>query len=451
MKISAAIGLLLAASPGLFAQSVPLKPVVHSASGQFAIIDHRGGPPPALPGSSNAKGFYDLEPTFLAVSCERIKNALGSELGTSGQWRGKINITISPVRNNRDDYATVVDRFRDGWSYQVNLPQRVERTMFVRTLVQVLLLELANRQATEHSAEVPFWLVEGLTQRLLVSRAAEVLLSPPNQLIGGVNVGATVIQQRDNDPLETARRVLSNHPPLTLEDLSWPKADEFAGPAGETYRCSAQLFVSELLRLNNGQQCLRATVTGLGSCYNWQTAFLKAFHAHFTNQLALEKWWALQGVYFVGRNPLQLWTSEESWRKLEEVLHTPVSIRRTTGEMPARATVSLQVMIREWDTLRQLTTLRPKLRELESTRVRVAQEFVTLTDDYLRVLKQYVQQRERASAVYADLQSMPTGAKKIALEVIRQLDALDANRESLRPKPADTWSAVPPPSPAITR
>jgi hypothetical protein len=451
MRIVAAIGLFLAVSPGLLAQGRPLKPAVSSASGQFAILDRRGGPPPALPGSSSAKGFYDLEPAFLAVSCERIKGVLNAELGAPSQWRGKIRVTISPVRNNSDDYAINLDRFRDGWTYQVNLPQRVERTMFVRTLVQVLLLELANRRAGERSAEVPFWLVEGLTQKLLLSRGAEVILAPPAQSIGGINVGPTVIERRDNDPLEAARRVLRDRPPLTLEELSWPQAYESNAAGAEAYRCSAQLFVSELLRLENGREHLRDTIAGLGDCYNWQTAFLKAFQARFPNQLALEKWWALQAVYFVGRTPFELWTSEESFRKLDEVLRMPVAIRRSSGEMPARAEVTLQAMIREWDTLRQLTTLRAKLRELELARVRVALEFVGITDEYLRVLKQYVQQRERTSAVYVNLQAMPEGARKIALETIRQLDELDANRESLRPKPADTWSAVPPPTPAITR
>jgi hypothetical protein len=451
MRIVAAIGLLLAASSDFLAQAAPLPPVVRSASGQFVILDRRGAAPPALPGASTAKGFYNLEPAFLAVSCERIKNLLNSELGAPNQWRGRINVSISPVRNNRDDYAVVVDRFRDGWSYQLNLPQRVERTMFVRTLVQVLLLEQANRQASDRSAEVPFWLVEGLTQRLLISREAEVILAPPSQTFGGVSVGPLVIERRDNDPFETARRVLRDRPPLTLEQLTWPPTEDFNGPAGDLFRCSAQLFVAELLGLNGGRECLRAAIAGLGSCYNWQTAFLNAYRAHFPNQLALEKWWALQAVYFVGRNPQQLWTYEESWRKLDEVLHLPVAIRRTSVEMPVRAEVTLQVMIREWNTLRQLSTLQTKLRELELIRVRVALELVSLTDDYQRVLKEYLQQRQRTPAIYANLQTMPEGSRKVAVEVIRQLDELDANRQSMRPRAADSWSAVPPPSPSITR
>lgn len=441
---------MLAAGP-VFAQSLPLKPVVSSASGQFAVYDRRGGPPPALPSISAARGYFELEPPFVAVSCERIKDALNAELATPARWSGKIHVTLSPVSNTDEDCAIRADRFRNAWSYQVNLPQRVERTMFVRTLVNVLLLELANRQAGARSAEVPFWLVEGLTQKLLATRAAEMILPPPTLSIGGVTIGPTMIEKRDQDAFETARRVFRERPPLTLEELSWPPRQGFDRAEGEVFQCSAQLLVTELLRLKGGPECVRDTVTGLGRCYNWQTAFLQAFQSHFSNQLAFEKWWALQSVYFTGRNPLQLWTSEESWRKLDEALLTPVAIRQTSLQMPARADVTLQAIIREWDTLRQLTTFRTKRRELELARTRVALEFMTLTDEYLRVVKDYIKEREDTSAVYANLERMSSGQRKFALEVISRLDALDASRAELRPKPADTWSAVPPPSPGIAR
>ena len=475
MKWVAVIALIFAATGGsALAQTAPLQPSrrnassqlsveellrlkkaanenYNSASGQFTIIDRRSGLPPALPASSKDKGFFDLEPRLLAVSGERIKGALNSELGTQAQWRGKINLTISPAGNSSDDYSVNVERFRNSWRYHVNLPQRVEQTMYVRTVVQALLLELANRQTSERSADVPFWLVEGLTQKLLVVRHKELILTPPGHSIRGVSIDPTMFESSDNDWLEKARRVLRERPPMTLEELSWPRAEEFGGPNGEAFRCSAQLFVTELLRLKGGRDSLREMITGLASCYNWQTAFLRAFETQFPNQLALEKWWALQVTYFVGRNPQQLWTSEESFRKLDEVLHTSVSIRRGTTDLPTRADVSLQAIIREWDTLRQLTTFRSKLRELDLARTRVSPEFTALADEYLRVVNQYVKERERSSAIYANLNSMPSGKRKAALETIQELDRLDVTRRESKPPPADSWSAVPPPSPGINR
>ncbi|NJL18954.1 MAG: hypothetical protein HC901_01190 [Bdellovibrionaceae bacterium] len=72
----------------------------------------------------------------------------------------------------------------------------------------------------------------------------------------------------------------------------------------------------------------------------------------FPNQLAVEKWWTLQQVYFAGRDPLQLWTPEESWRRLDQALRTSVAIRGKLTELPVRADVSLQAIIREWELVR---------------------------------------------------------------------------------------------------
>jgi hypothetical protein len=446
MKTIAAIGLLLAASPELFAQGgTPPRPVVRSTSGQFVILDRRAAPAAALPVVLGDQRFFELEPAFLTISCERIKSALYRELGAPNEWRGKIQVTLWPVRNGNEDVAILVDRFGDGWKYQVNLPQRVERTLFVRTLVQVMLIELANRHAVEHSAEVPFWLVEGLTQQLFASREVELVLPAPAISFGGVNIGPTVIARRENDFFATARLALRNRPPLTIEELSWPNPVEQSGAAAEAFSGSAQLFVRELLRLPNGPAGLREMVNGLGGTYNWQTAFLHAFHEQFPNQLALEKWWALQAVYFVGRDHFQLWTVEESGIKLDELLRTPVAIRHSSGELPARADVALQAIIRECDPAQQTTILEGKIRELELTRRRVAPEFMAVTDDYRRVLANYLQQR-RQGWLYANLWFYGTTQKQAVAEVIRQLDALDAKRVALRHRAGENLSAVPAPA-----
>jgi hypothetical protein len=446
MRIFAVIGLLLVAGWWLPGQGATYRPVVRSASGQFAIYDRRGVTTPALPGTAAEKGFYELEPAILAVSCERIKGALNAELGLPRTWRSRIQLTVTPVRRGNDDYAILLERFRDGWTYRVNLPQRVERAMFVRTLLQALLLEHANRQAGERSAEIPLWLLEGLTQHLLATREAEMVLSPPALTFGGVTVGPTVIQRRENDSLAAARTVLRDRAPLTIEELSWPQqVTRLDVEGGEFFRRSAQLFVWELLRLPNGRECLRDMLSRLAGCYNWQTAFLAAFQMHFPNQLALEKWWALQATYFVGRSPAQLWTVEESRRQLNEVLRTPVAIRNTLGELPARAEISLQVILREWDTGRQRVTLQDKAHALDMVRVRVAPELMALTDDYRRVLAGYLRLLEESDAVHANLRSMPSGLQKAAMEAIGQLDELDARRAAARTPSDAKLSAAPAP------
>ena len=260
-----------------------------------------------------------------------------------------VYITIRPARGPGRDFVCTTERFGNNWIYRLELPPQVERHQLVRVLVQVLLQEMANRRRATTWRKSPLWLTEGLTQQMLNSRAVEIILPPPNQSYGALMLGPTVIQARQPDPLELARRVLRDRPPLSLAELSWPGTDQMDSAAGETFRCSAHLFVTELLRLDQGREHLRAMINELAGCYNWQTAFLRAFAPHFANQLAVEKWWTLQVVHFVGRDPTQLWTAAESWRQLADLLRASVAVRRTQSDMPAHADVTLQTVIREWE------------------------------------------------------------------------------------------------------
>lgn len=414
--------------------TLPTAPVARSVSGQFIVYDARyqarGLSPAGLAVNTN---LLELDPALLVVSCERVKQELGRVLAVTTPWRGKIQILIQPARS-ADDLVTIVsERFRDGWSYRINFPHYVERTRFIRALVQTLLLELANRNAGEKSAEIPVWLVEGLTQQLLGSRESKYLLPPPRAVVGGVTTAPLMIETRDRDPLAAARRILRRQSPLTIAELSWPTDAQLTDGIGAAYRGSAQLFVAELLRLKDGPANLRAMLDELPGCYNWQTAFLRAFHGQFNGPLALEKWWSLQVVHFTGREPTQLWTAAESWQKLDRIIRTPVAVRRAASELPAHAEVTLQAIIREWSMARQELALREKLRDLELLQPRIAPEFAELVDNYRQALATYLKRRSQAKVnLFSPRQARPD-LQKLVNDVIAELDALDTRRETLRP------------------
>ena len=421
-------------------------------SGQFFVY---GAPPSAgsaavganLAGNEN---YLKLEPALTAVSCERIKHALAELLGDDSPWRGRIHLVLYPAQS-ADDGATIVsERFRDGWSYRLELPDPIARKRFVRAVVQALLLEQAGRKARDHSPEVPAWLAEGLTQHLLMANERQLFLPPPQRMVNNLTFTPTVVSERWHDPLETARRILRERPPLTLAELSWPANQQLDGPAGEAYRCSAQLFIAELLRLKDGRACLRAMLDELATCYNWQTAFLRAFHTHFERQVDLEKWWALQLVHFTGRDPAQTWSSEESWRKLDEVLRTPVEVRHTRDELPGRAEISLAAVIHEWDFIRQSQTLRTKLRGLDFVRLRVSQDLVVLVDDYRRWLAAYLDKRDYPGMILPASKIASPGAKSIVREALKQLSELESRREAIRPRPVPVSPAQVEADPAVS-
>lgn len=429
MKTLLIISLLVLSGATGPAQLSALIPSLRSVSGQFVIHDRSAVT--SARGPSAGADELDLEPTTLVVSCERIKQALAKELDAGRDWSGTINVTLRPVRRIGNVPKIRVERFGSGWVYQVELPQRIARTDFFRTIVQVLLLELANRTPSDRSAEIPLWLSEGFTQRLLASREVELVLPRPSVSVGSMMVEPANILTRDPDPLARAREILRNRPPPTIEQLSWPELEKFTPEEAEFFQVGAQLFVSELLQLKQGPERLRTFISKLPTLFNWQTALLQIYAEEFPNLLALEKWWALQAAHFVGRDNKELWTLKESAQKLDEVLHASVAVRTIAGELPARADIPLQTVLREWDTVRQLQTVQAKIRELDGLRIRVAPAYMKIVAEYQAVLLEFLQTRSRSSATFGKILTLPPSMKKVAQVAIAKLDALDLRRQQL--------------------
>ena len=86
-------------------------------------------------------------------------------------------------------------------------------TALVRAIVSSLLLELSNRQADTHPAEVPVWLTEGLTQQLMAAATVDLIqrgLIPPDESIvicvtGNGYKTAEVVQDRLAEPVRLSR------------------------------------------------------------------------------------------------------------------------------------------------------------------------------------------------------------------------------------------------------
>lgn len=403
---------------------------MRSASGQFVILDRRATPTSLGSTRVTDATLLELEPALLVVSCERIKQALCTVLDAPRDWTSRVTVTLHSGGDRGDNIQIAKEPFGKAWNYRLDTPQYIERTKFVRAIVRVLLQEMADRTPSDHDAEVPGWLSEGITQHLLASRDAELILPPPGYKIGPLTVGPTTILVRDPDPLETARRVLRIAPTPTLAQLSWPDPNTLDTAEGQVFCHSSQLFFSELVKLKDGKKDLRATIAGLGNCYNWQTAFLRAFKKHFSDQLKLEKWWALQVSFFVGRDNRQHWSQDESAIKLDELLRARVAIRMEGGYAKPGTDVSLQVVIREWDTIRQNITLKEKLHELEETRTRIAPDYIPLVEDYRLTLANYLKKREKAGASFLGVR-ISASAQAVVKEATAALDALDTQRALL--------------------
>lgn len=413
--------------------SLPGKISARSVSGQFIVSGADGiSALAASPSVATNAYFVRLEPALLAISAERIKQSLWRELkiNPNSSWRGRIFLTLRPARSLDDDVTVVSSPSFAGWNYQVRLPDVLPRARFARALVSVLLLEFANRDAQSHSAEIPDWLADGLSQQLLAENPSEIILSSPDKVINGLAQTRLVRIEKGIDPLANARRALRNNSALTFEQLSWPTGAQLTGADGGVYRASAQLFVNDLLGLKNGPEHLRGMLQKLPRFYNWQTAFQIAFRAEFRRPLDVEKWWALQVVNFAAHDPGPQWTPAVSRSKLDQILSVPVDMRAASNALPAHAEISLQAVIRNFNSARQTEILQIKLRDLGLAQLRMAPQLAVLTDAYSRVLAAYL--GENSHAVSAPRWQKNAESRKAgAPETLKKLDALDARRRTI--------------------
>lgn len=413
--------------------------LTRSYSGQFCVCAVPSWSPSSfLSNLETNQNLARLAPTLVPTSCERIKQVLWRELGAPASWQGRILLLLAPATSANDPVMITSEQFPDRWQYRVQLPELVDRTRYVRAIVQVLLLEIANRKAGAHSAEIPLWLSEGLTQEIIASSTTDQLIPPPPRPTSDIMRPAasfTSVNARRQNPLESAHNALARTPPLSFQDLSWPTPEQASGNVSELYRDSAQLFVDELLALPDGRACLRRMLEMLPDNYNWQFAFLRAFRSHFQRPLDIEKWWSLQALRFTGRDLAQSWSASESWQKLDELIHSDVQIRYGTNELPVHGEVLLQTIVQDWDPGRQAQALQAKLEGLELLRPRMALELVPLADEYRRVLSGFLRE-------VGNHPGKKGVGRRLVGETVQRLAVLDAQRMAMRPVTPAQWVPV---------
>lgn len=425
------LALLGAAGAGAAPKSVfQLEPVTaRSTSGQFTVRGLPLGPPAAGRGTTEVS-YLRLDPTLTAVSLERIRTALGAELGLPEAWKGPILVTTFPVVEDNPRVTVNSVKFANGWGYRVDMPELVDKPRFVRTAVNVLLLEYAHRTALAREVELPPWLPEGLAAELEAASLAGLALEP--------ETGLTRSAPRA-DPLRQAREVVRERGMLTFDQLSHP-----AGVDPAHYTACAQVFVHELLRLRGGPDKLRDLLGRLPRHLNWQTAFLGAFAEDFPRLIDVDKWCLLRATHVAGRDAAAQWAAGAALDRLDEVLSTAVEVRAGAGSLPVQTQARLQRLLGEWEFARQAPVLEAKVTQLEALLPRCPPPIALLAAGYRGVLKSYLQQRTRPAR---ETKAAPAPDPRLVVhETLRKLDELDRKREAARA----ALPAAPPAAPAAT-
>jgi hypothetical protein len=419
--------------------SVPSPNVTRSVSGQFIVTGTASSRLAATPAIATNAHFIRLEPALLTVSAERIREALNRELNPERRGLNpvtpphtKIYLVLHPAQSTNETVTVTSRHSANGWDYQVRLPDVLPPARFMRALTGVLLLQSANRDNRERSAEIPAWLTDGLSEELLAAEGPKIVLSSPVRVVTGRPDSHTLTTIQGLDSLAGARRVLRGQTPLTFAQLSWPTESQIAGADGGVYRASAQLFVNQLMELKDGPARLRALLASLPEYYNWQTAFQSAYRDNFPRPLDVEKWWAVQMVSFMSRDPGPAWTPEVSRDKLAEILRVPVAMRTASNALPAHAEVSFQAVLRNFDRPRQDDILQPKLRDLERSQLRMALPFAVLADGYRRVLTDYLEPGKHARPPQPLGKHPPrVSPQPTVAGTVKKLDALDEQRRAV--------------------
>ena len=398
--------------------------IITSATKQFVV---RGAPQRSLltPGPSSETVY--LDPALLVVTCEMVKRELQRELGWGGRWSATVYINIHPIRFDNEAIRVNVSRNDNRWRYHLEMPDEISRRELLRTLVEVLLVEFADRAASDQSVELPPWLAEGLTEHLVLGPLAGAAMQAKTldeiRSDPGLLAARTV---RRGDASQKLRETVQREGALSFDQLNWLEFDENDEQTTARYRYSAHLFVRELLRLRGGPDCICAMLAMLPEHLNWQMAFLRGFSPHFQRMLDVEKWWSLNLAQWKTRDSAITWAPAEARRKLDEILNAPLRVQVKDGGSSHVASVALQTVIKDWAFEEQVALLKAKITQLQAARLHLPAAFASLSDSYRVTIEKYLQARGTA---WFDA----TG-RAAANRAVLELDALDAQRAQLAGK-----------------
>ena len=346
------------------------------------------------------EGAVEVVPELLVMTAERVKQAVVAELPALAAGRTQIHIGVIDSIEAGGLVTIASERYSDAWRYKMAVPRVVEEARLVKGLINVLLLEFANR-GVERNAELPAWLTEGL--------AEELLFAVGPQLVVGRAPTAWEASMRDLHGW-TREKLRTNATP-SFQDLTTSAMPPNKTAAEALYLAGNHLLVHSLLEMPNGRAKFAKFLQLLPRTWNWQTAFLQGFG--FERMLDVEKWWSLTIVEFTTRDQRQAWGTEMSLRKLNEVLQTAVESRSAANALPEVRMVDLKSVLDGMDASLHREAISVKVTQLNYTVAHMAPAVGALALEYKRALEVYLKKR--------------AGQKR----TIEKLAALDDRRRAL--------------------
>ena len=304
----------------------------------------------------DSQGVASLTPALLSVSCERIKGELLRILRIEDHFNGSIVVRILPEISRLPPAKIFATQYADGWRYTLEFQERIHWTLLVRTTVEVLLLEMANRGNPNQLNPIPLWLSEGITT-LLIGESSRELVPQMNREFKDPS--------RSMDPLVAIAAKTSGRSPMGFDVMAFPP-DSLTSNTNQfqLFQGSSALLVHHLRLLGRGGVSLGSLVLSFNQTLNWQTAFLKTYQAEFQSLLEVEKWWAVQATAFYVQNASRVISTETIDRFLRSILQENVEVARSTNSPVGRRLLRLSETLEQWPFAAQLPVLERKMTQL---------------------------------------------------------------------------------------
>jgi hypothetical protein len=300
----------------------------------------------------------------------------------------------------------------------LSVPMQVEGQTLMKGLLQVLLMEYANRGnggGSKRTGEMPNWMVEGML-RQLQTRVVPTYV---------VNRKPVTIEKSGYDRLGATRAYLQTNAPMTLQELSFADLRRVTPEQREQFEASAHLLVHQLLKLKGGPELMGQFLQTLPKTLNWQTAFYAAYRQHFPGPLEFEKWWMLNWVEFRNSQERELWTVESAVERLEAVLKTAMEVRMDANSVPQLRETSLQEFLQWADAATQKEILTQKVQQMFFLSMNVPTVVSPVWGAYQRTIENYAQRR-------GDEDEPTLRMQALVRETISTLDELDSARMELK-------------------
>ena len=382
-----------------------------------------------------------IAPDHVIVTAERVRFALLRRLGLPAMQGSRLMMRLNPTMSYRATVPVVTDRHINGYTYELTLPSEIEADKLVRALVQVTLLDLANRKPQFRDTEIPLWLTVGFTQVLMAQPNLVLVVESPEQ--GGRSM-ATQFARRDirrHDTLAGVRVRLRRRRAFDFSEIAMPSPAHLRGENWRDFQACSHLLVDRLLAVRAGGVRLRNMIRQLPDNMNWQTSFLKSYGDIFADMLGVEKWWAVTIVQLTGQNQYQNWTLSEAVEKFEILLKLPAEVRLNDADSPLEAEVTLQQAIRGWDFAVQKPTLEQKINQLLIARLKMPRQLLPFVNEYGRILQDYVTTRQRIESFRPRRGQARPRLSPVVDEAVRQLDSVDRRLVLFKPTPRSTQPA----------